>query len=103
MFNKGERFWMDDDEIETLIEENAPYQRNTDLVEMVNETFRKPKDGEGRWWGTSEIFAALANRYAYFDAKRSTPTALGKAMNNVRFSFRHRMVNGVSEYWLCEK
>ena len=103
MFNKGERFWMNDDEIETLIEENAPYQRNTDLVEMVNETFRKPKDGEGRWWGTSDIFAALANRYAYFDAKRSTPTALGRAMNNVRFSFRHRMVNGVSEYWLCEK
>jgi len=103
LFNKGERFWMDDDEIETLIEENAPYQRNTDLVEMVNETFRKPKDVEGRWWGTSEIFAALANRYAYFDAKRSTPTALGRAMNNVRFSFRHRMVNGVSEYWLCEK
>ena len=103
MFNKGERFWMDDDEIETLIEENAPYQRDTDLVEMVNETFRKPKDVEGRWWGTSEIFAALANRYASFDAKRSTPTALGRAMNNVRFSFRHRMVNGVSEYWLCEK
>ena len=24
-------------------------------------------------------------------------------MNNFRFSFRHRMVNGCSEYWLCEK
>jgi len=28
---------------------------------------------------------------------------LGKSMNNYRFGFRHRMVNGCSEYWLCEK
>jgi len=103
LFNKGERFWLEDDEIQTLIEENVPYQRTVDLVEMINETFRKPKDGEGRWWGTAEILSVFASRYAYFDAKRATPAVLGKAMNNFRFSFRHRMVNGCSEYWLCEK
>ncbi len=103
LFNTGERFWLDDDEIQTLIEENGPYQRTVDLVEMINETFRKPKDGEGRWWGTTEILSTFANRYAYFDAKRATPAVLGKAMNNFRFSFRHRMVNGCSEYWLSEK
>ena len=103
LFNKGERFWLEDDEIQTLIEENVPYQRTVDLVEMINETFRKPKDGEGRWWGTTEILSTFASRYAYFDAKRATPTVLGKAMNNFRFSFKHRMVNGLSEYWLCEK
>ena len=103
LFNKGERFWLDDDEIQTLIEENVPYQRTVDLVEMINETFRKPKDDEGRWWGTSEILSTFASRYAYFDAKRATPAVLGKAMNNFRFNFRHRMVNGCSEYWLCEK
>ena len=103
LFNKGERFWLEDDEIQTLIEENVPYQRTVDLVEMINETFRKPKDSEGRWWGTTEILSNFASRYAYFDAKRATPTLLGKAMNNFRFSFKHRMVNGLSEYWLCEK
>jgi hypothetical protein len=103
LFNKGERFWLEDDEIQTLIEENVPYQRTVDLVEMINETFRKPKDGEGRWWGTTEILSTFANRYAYFDAKRATPTVLGRAMNNYRFSFKHRMVNGLSEYWLCKK
>ena len=103
LFNKGERFWLDDDEIQTLIEENVPYQRTVDLVEMINETFRKPKDDEGRWWGTTEILSTFASRYAYFDAKRATPAVLGKAMNNFRFSFRHRTVNGCSEYWLCEK
>ena len=103
LFNTGERFWLEDDEIQTLIEENVPYQRTIDLVEMINETFRKPKDGEGRWWGTTEILSTFANRYAYFDAKRATPAVLGKSMNNFRFSFKHRMVNGLSEYWLCEK
>ena len=103
LFNKGERFWLEDDEIQTLIEENVPYQRTVDLVDMINETFRKPKEGEGKWWGTSEILATFASRYAYFDAKKTTPAVLGRAMNNFRFSFRHRMVNGLSEYWLCEK
>ena len=69
LFNKGERFWLEDDEIQTLIEENVPYQRTIDLVEMINETFRKPKDGEGRWWGTTEILSTFANRYAYFESR----------------------------------
>ncbi len=103
LFQSGERFWLEDDEILTLIEENAPYQRTVDLVEMIGETFRKPKDGEGRWWGTMEILSTLASRYPYFDAKRATPVVLGRSLNNVRFHFSHRMVNGLSEYWLCEK
>ena len=103
LFNKGERFWLEDDEIQTLIDENAPYQRTVDLVEMINETFRKPKEGEGRWWGTPEILSTFASRYAYFDAKKTSPNVLGRAMNNYRFNFKHRMVNGCSEYWLCEK
>ena len=103
LFNQGERYWLEDDEIQTLIEENAPYQRTVDLVEMINESFRKPKEGEGRWWRTSEILSTFASRYAYFDAKKTSPNVLGRAMNNYRFNFRHRMVNGCSEYWLCEK
>lgn len=103
LFNNGERFWLDDDEIATLIEENVPYQRTIDLVEMIAETFRKPKDGEGRWWGTSEILDTFAGRYAYFDAKRATPAVLGKSMNNYKFCFKNRSVNGKSEYFLCEK
>ena len=103
LFNGGERFWLEDDEIQTLIEENAPYQRTIDLVEMINETFRKPKDGEGRWWRTSEILSTFANRYTYYDAKRVTPAVLGRTMKNYSLGFKHRMVNGLSEYWLCEK
>ena len=66
---------------------------NVSFEEMIAETFRKPKDGEGRWWGTGDILNLFA----------STPNKLGRAMNNYRFNFKHRVVNGLSEYWLCEK
>ena len=103
LFKNGERFWLNDEEIATLIEENVPYQRTIDLVEMIAATFCKPKGSEGRWYGTNEILTLLAGRYAYFDAKKATPIALGKSMNNYKFNFKHRMVNGLSEYWLVEK
>ena len=102
LFNKGERFWLDDDEIQELIEENEPFQRTIDVVEMISETFRIPKDNEGRWWGTYEILNFLADKYDYFD-KKTSPTQLGKSMNNIRFSFKKRFVNGLSEYLLIEK
>lgn len=73
------------------------------VVEMIAETFSKPKDGEGRWYGTNEMLSLLAGRYAYFDAKKATPIALGKSINNYKFNFKHHMVNGLSEYWLVEK
>ena len=102
LFNNRERFWLNDDEIQVLIKENEPYQRTIDLVEMINETFRKPKDSEGRWWGTNEILNLLADKYDYFD-KKTSPTTLGKTMNNYRFNFKNRYVNGLSEYFLIEK
>ena len=103
LFNHQERFWLNDEEIATLIEENVPYQRTVDLVEMIGEAFGKPKEGEGRWYGTNEILNLLSDRYAYFDAKKATPIALGKAMNSYKFNFKHRVVAGLSEYWLMEK
>ena len=72
-------------------------------MEMIAETFRKPKEGEGRWWKTSEILNLFASKYAYFDAFNCSPNKLGRAMNSYKFSFKHRNVNGLSEYWLAEK
>ena len=69
---------------------------------MIGETFRKPKEGEGRWYGTYEILNLLAEKYDYFD-KKTSPTLLGKSMNNYRFNFKKRFVNGLSEYLLIEK
>ena len=69
---------------------------------MIGETFDKPKGGEGRWWGTNEILNLLAGKYDYFD-KKTSPIVLGKSMNNIKFNFERRYVNGISEYFLIEK
>ena len=103
LIKENERFWLDDNEIADLLKENEPYQRSVALEEMIAETFRKPKDGEGRWWGTNEILSLFASRYAYFDAEKMNSHKLGRAINNYRFNFKHRVVNGLSEYWLIEK
>ena len=86
LFNKGERYWLNNEEIATLIKENEPYQKLNDLVEMIGETFRKPKAGEGKWWSLTEIHELLKNRYANYDPKTSFHK-LGKALSNQSFDF----------------
>ena len=86
LFNNGERFWLNNDEIATLIQENEPYQKLNDLVEMIGDTFCKPKAGEGRWWGLNEICELLKNRYANFDPKTSYEK-IGRALSNQQFGF----------------
>ena len=86
LFNKGERFWLDNEEIATLIKENEPYQKLNDLVEMIGETFRKPKASEGRWWKLTEIHELLKNRYANYDPKTSFQK-LGRALSDNQFDF----------------
>ena len=103
LVTSGERYWLEDSEIAELMKENEPYQRTVALEEMIAETFRKPKENEGRWWGISEIFSLFASKYAYFDAEKMSPNKLGRALNNYKFNFKHRVVNGLSEYWLKEK
>ena len=103
LIDNEERFWLNDDEIAELLKENESYQRSVPLEEMIAETFRKPKDGEGRWWGTGEILNLLAAKYTYFDASNFSSSKLGKAINSYKFNFKHRVVKGLSEYWLTEK
>ena len=103
LFNKGERFWLNDDEIATLIQENEPYQHLNDLVEMIGETFRSPNDGEvGKWWSLGDISALLASRYANFDPETSFKK-IGNALNDVQFNFTSKRKTKHMEYWLIEK
>ena len=102
LFNNKERFWLDDAEIRVLIKENEPYQRLNDLVEMIGETFRKPKEGEGKWWPLKEISELLSSRYANFDP--DTPfVKLGNALNDHQFDFKSRRLSHTTEYRLIEK
>ena len=87
LFNNKERFWLNDDEIARLIRENEPFQRLNDLVEMIGETFRKPKPTEQpRWWSLKEIAQVLSKRYANYDPKTSYQK-LGRALSDQQFDF----------------
>ena len=103
LFNQGERYWLEDDEIQTLIEENEPFQKLNDLVEMIGETFRRPKETEqAKWWSLGDISALLASRYPNFDPE--TPFhKIGFALNDVQFNFKSKRTTKHMEYWLMEK
>ena len=73
-----------------------------DVVEMIGETFRCPKEGEGRWWPLKEISELLASRYANFDP--DTPfVKLGNALNDHQFDFKSRRLSHTTEYRLIER
>ena len=103
LFNNHERFWLNDDEIQTLIQENEPFQKLNDLVEMIGETFRRPKETEqAKWWSLGEISQLLAARYQSFDP--DTPfQKIGNALNDVQFNFKSKRKTNHMEYWLIEK
>ena len=103
LFNNGERFWLNDEEIATLISENEVYQRTSDLEEMVGETFRKPKADEGRWWTSNEIIDLLNNRYPSFNPQTVTLQKLGLTMSNQAFGFKSRRLGTGTQYWLAER
>ena len=103
LFNKGERFWLNDSEKATLIEENEPFQKLNDLVEMIGESFRCPKENEqARWWSLGDISQLLARRYPNFDPE--TPfQKRGSTLNDVQFNFKSKRKAQHMEYWLMEK
>ena len=102
LFNSGERFWLNDKEIATLIKENEPYQRLNDLVEMIGETFCKPKAGEGRWWTLPEIHEQLKGRYSNYDPKTSYQK-LGRALSDQQFDFETDRKTSGHIYKLVER
>ena len=91
------------EEIATLISENEPYQKLNDLVEMIGETFCKPKPGEQvRWWGLKEISDLLSTRYANYDPK-TTYVKLGRALSDQKFSFEDKHTATGQVYKLCPR
>ena len=101
LFNNGEHYWLDNAEIATLIKENEPYQKLNDLVEMIGESFSKPKAGEGRWWSLTEIHELLKNRYANYDPK-TTFQKLGRALSDMKFGFETNRKAAGHIYYLTE-
>ncbi len=103
LFNSGERYWLNDDEIKVLIKENEPYQQLYTLEEMISNVFRKPKSSEeGRWMSIDEIKEVLGRCYASFDPETSNH-AIGNALSDSQFSFDSHRIGAGKEYRVVEK
>ena len=103
LFNNGERYWLNDDEIKVLIKENEPYQQLFTLEEMISNVFRKPKSSEeGRWMSIDEIKEVLGRCYASFDPETSN-RVIGNTLSDSQFAFDCHRVGAGKEYKVVEK
>jgi len=100
----GMKYWLDDEEIALLIEENERFQRIDSLAEMLAELFRKPEGAEkGRWWSTAEVLELLQRRYGKSTLKNASPSKIGNALNRNNFGFESRHTMQGTKYLLQER
>lgn len=85
----GMRYYLSDEEIVQLIEENEPYQRVDSLAEMVSELYRLPEAGEkGAWMSSGEIYDALCIRYGKTTMQRFSPEKIGNVLSGRQFGLK---------------
>ena len=100
----GRRYWLSDDEIERLIEENERFQRIDSLGEMIAELFIMPeKPDEARWMSTTEVLKKLQNRFGMSQLKNVTPKKVGDTLGSRQFSFESKHTNSGTKYLVAER
>ena len=99
---EGQRYWLDDEEIAVLMEENSRFERTVDLVEMIAATFRKPSDPKGgHLWTLQEVSDLLSSRYRNYDPS-TTFEKLGRTLSNQPFAFVNERSVNCSRYRMEE-
>ena len=85
----GMRYYLNDEEIARLIEENEPFQRVDSLAEMISELYRLPEVGEkGAWTSSGEICDALCVRYGKSTMQRYSPEKIGNVLCGRQFGLK---------------
>ncbi len=85
---QGARYWLNDEEIARLIEENERFQRIDSLEEMIATLYRRPEGGEGgTWYSSSEVLERLQARYGKASLKSISPEKIGNCLSSRRFNF----------------
>ena len=85
---QGMKYWLDDDEIARLIDENERFQRIDSLEEMIAAVFRKPEEGEaGHWFSATEVLEKLQARYGKTTLKNYSPEKIGTRLSSRHFAF----------------
>ena len=91
---EGTRYWLNDDEISTLITENERFQRIDSLSEMISEVFRQPEtDEKGSWYSSTEVLEILQRRFGKTTLKNYSPEKIGNTLSSRQFNFKsaHKM------------
>jgi hypothetical protein len=102
--NSGLRYYLSDEEIARLIEENERFQRIDSLAEMVSALFRRPEGTEkGRWWSTSEVLELLQRRYGKSTLKNATPEKIGNTLSRNNFGFQSKHTMSGTKYLMVER
>ena len=100
----GQRYWLDDKEIGTLIEENDRFQHIDSLVEMISQLLRVPgKDENGQWYTTSEILGLLQKRYGKATLAGCSLRKIGNVLSARPFNLKPTHRSCGSSYMLAEQ
>ena len=83
----GMRYWLDDEEIKQLIDENKPFLRLPSLAEMVCLLFRVPEGDEGTWYGADEVLDMLKRRFGEAALAGCSDLKLGKVLGTAQLNF----------------
>ena len=86
---EGARYWLTDEEINRLIEENERFQRIDSLAEMIAEHYRLPEgDEKGSWYSSGEIFATLQTHYGKGTMQRYSPEKIGNILTGRQYGLK---------------
>jgi hypothetical protein len=100
----GMRYYLDDTEIATLIEENERFQRIDSLAEMINELFRKPEGSEkGKWFSATEVLQILQGRFGKTTLRNVSPEKIGNTLSGRQFGFESAHKSRGNCYLLMER
>lgn len=87
----GARYWLNDEETQVLIEQNANYRSITDLSEMVDEAFCVARDeNEGKYLTTYELLDILEDRFPDLNRSATLNRDLGKILKAKQYLSRKK-------------
>lgn len=91
----GARYWLNDEETREVMSHNAPFQRVTDINQIISILFAVPKnEDEGEEMSINQILDIICAEFTDYQRTRSLNIEVGKALKNKGFE-RKKKTNDV--------
>ena len=95
-------YWFTPAEVKRIQELNLNYMEQKDIAEIVNATFRLPKEGElPKYMNCGDILKVIQQEYPSVKSDRSTRIHLGLAMREM--GFEHVLRKNISYYKIAHQ